>query len=128
MAGGGLVKSYLFVYNSAQALGWAYALGLVAQGMREGGPQRAYAYAGETVCLLQAVSFLETVHAAAGLVRSGVPASLLHWSGRSHALLAVVARFPELQARRPEPRGRLLARTLFGMWRRFRAAVCRQFG
>lgn len=99
MAGGSLVRAYLFLYNAAQAIGWAFALGLIVQGVREGGMQRAYAHAGSTVCALQLAAILETLHAALGLVRSGVPASLLHWSGRSHALLAVVARFAELQAR-----------------------------
>lgn len=96
---GSLAKSYLFLYNSVQALGWAYVLGLTTQGVMQGGLERAYAYAGHTVCLLQLASVLETFHAALGLVRSGVAPSLIHWSGRSHALLACVARFPELQVR-----------------------------
>lgn len=97
------VQAYLVLYNAAQTLGWAYALGLILQGVREGGMQRAYSHAGETVCFLQMFSLLETVHAALGLVRSGVGPSFLHWSGRSHALLAVVSKFPELQARGPLP-------------------------
>ncbi|RVW56965.1 Very-long-chain (3R)-3-hydroxyacyl-CoA dehydratase 2 [Vitis vinifera] len=57
----------------------------------------AYASAGDLVCLLQTVSFLEVVHGAIGLVPSGVLLPLMQWGGRTHFLLAIVRRIVEVQ-------------------------------
>ncbi|XP_020113939.1 very-long-chain (3R)-3-hydroxyacyl-CoA dehydratase 2 isoform X2 [Ananas comosus] len=48
--------------------------------------------------LLQAVSFLESIHAAVGLVPTGVLVSLMQWGGRTHFLLAIVRQIPEVQS------------------------------
>ncbi|CAI5472947.1 unnamed protein product [Closterium sp. Yama58-4] len=47
-------------------------------------------------CSVPFASILETVHAATGLVRSGLVAPLVQWVGRSFVLFAVVGRTPAL--------------------------------
>ncbi|URD89384.1 Protein tyrosine phosphatase-like protein, PTPLA [Musa troglodytarum] len=46
---------------------------------------------------LQTISFVEVVHAAAGLVPSGVMLALMQWGGRTHFLLAILRQIPEVQ-------------------------------
>ncbi|OAY65964.1 Very-long-chain (3R)-3-hydroxyacyl-CoA dehydratase 2 [Ananas comosus] len=112
---------YLLCYNSLQALGWcplslylslslcpnsphSRSLRLIALARVLGSLfaassfHGAYASAGELICLLQAVSFLESIHAAVGLVPTGVLVSLMQWGGRTHFLLAIVRQIPEVQS------------------------------
>ncbi|KAF3321962.1 very-long-chain (3R)-3-hydroxyacyl-CoA dehydratase 2 [Carex littledalei] len=58
----------------------------------------AYATAGDLVCLLQAVSFLETIHAAVGLVPASFLLTLMQWGGRTHFLFAIVRQINEVQS------------------------------
>ncbi|GMY10775.1 very-long-chain (3R)-3-hydroxyacyl-CoA dehydratase 2 [Fagus crenata] len=93
-----LSTSYLFAYNSLQAIGWAFALSrILSSFVITKSVNGAYASAGELICLLQTVSFLEVVHGAVGLVPSGVVNPLLQWGGRTHFLLAVVRQIDEVQ-------------------------------
>eukprot|EP00897_Mesotaenium_endlicherianum_P010251 jgi/Mesen1/9254/ME000006S09256 len=46
----------------------------------------------------QLASFLEVIHAALGIVRSGAGTALMQWAGRSHVLFAVLLQVPEVQA------------------------------
>ncbi|KAK9280191.1 hypothetical protein L1049_013878 [Liquidambar formosana] len=57
----------------------------------------AYASAGDLICFLQTVAFLEVVHGAIGIVPSGVLLPLLQWGGRTHFLLAIVRCIHEVQ-------------------------------
>ncbi|WOK96941.1 very-long-chain (3R)-3-hydroxyacyl-CoA dehydratase 2 [Canna indica] len=84
---------YLLCYNSLQSIGWALALARILSSSVHG----AYASAGDLICFLQAISFMEVVHAAVGLVPSGVLLSLMQWGGRTHFLLAILRQIPELQ-------------------------------
>ncbi|XP_074295116.1 uncharacterized protein LOC141622982 [Silene latifolia] len=94
----GLSNLYLFIYNSAQAIGWAVAfyriiVGFLATKSFNG----AYASSGDLVCLLQKVAFLEVIHGALGIVPSGVLLPLLQWGGKSHYLLAIIRNINEVQ-------------------------------
>nr|AKM76670.1 protein-tyrosine phosphatase-like protein [Erodium texanum] len=93
-----LSNFYLFLYNSLQSIGWALALfrvlsNFVATKSTDG----AYASAGELICFLQSVAFLEVIHGAIGLVPSGVLIPLMQWGGRTHFLLAIVRGIDEVQ-------------------------------
>ncbi|KAE8038990.1 hypothetical protein FH972_011446 [Carpinus fangiana] len=89
---------YLFAYNSLQALGWAFALSrILSSFVITKSVHGAYASAGELICLLQTVAFLEVVHAAIGIVPSGVVNTLMQWGGRVHFLLVVVRQIDEVQ-------------------------------
>ncbi|KAJ3668982.1 hypothetical protein LUZ60_010932 [Juncus effusus] len=90
---------YLLAYNSLQSIGWSIALfkilcGLITPSSFHG----AYASAGDLICLLQTVSILETIHAAIGLVPSGLFLTFLQWGGRTHFLLAIVRNITEVQS------------------------------
>ncbi|CAK9174018.1 unnamed protein product [Ilex paraguariensis] len=89
---------YLFVYNSLQAFGWAISLSkLLINFVSTKSVNGAYASAGELICLLQTVAFLEVIHGAIGIVPSGVLLPLMQWGGRTHFLLAIVRRIHEIQ-------------------------------
>ncbi|WJZ88826.1 hypothetical protein VitviT2T_008093 [Vitis vinifera] len=93
-----LANLYLLAYNSLQALGWAVSLSRILSSFLDTRSfNGAYASAGDLVCLLQTVSFLEVVHGAIGLVPSGVLLPLMQWGGRTHFLLAIVRRIVEVQ-------------------------------
>ncbi|XP_008788077.1 very-long-chain (3R)-3-hydroxyacyl-CoA dehydratase 2 [Phoenix dactylifera] len=93
-----LSKLYLVFYNSLQCLGWALALSRVLGSVLATNSIRgAYASAGDIICLLQTISFLEVIHAAVGLVSSGAVLALMQWGGRTHFLLAIVRQIPEVQ-------------------------------
>ncbi|KAF5470593.1 hypothetical protein F2P56_011097 [Juglans regia] len=93
-----LSKLYLVTYNSLQALGWAFALSrILSSFVTTKSVNGAYSAAGELICFLQKVAFLEVVHGAIGLVPSGVVHPLLQWGGRIHFLLAVVRLIDEVQ-------------------------------
>ncbi|XP_073114645.1 uncharacterized protein [Elaeis guineensis] len=93
-----LSKLYLLSYNSLQCLGWALALSRVLGSvLATKSIHGAYASAGDLICLLQTISFLEVIHAAIGLVSSGAVLALMQWGGRTHFLLAIVRQIPEVQ-------------------------------
>ncbi|CAI5485291.1 unnamed protein product [Closterium sp. Naga37s-1] len=92
-----LTKSYLAAYNLAQAAGWAAALAaMMYSATTTASIAGAFHSAWPLVYVCQFASILETVHAATGLVRSGVVAPLVQWLGRSFVLFAVVGRTPAL--------------------------------
>ena len=80
------IDSYLFVYNGTMAFCWSIVLAQLCRGFAEGGLGHGYSQAGSLVRLVQAVSLLETVHAALGLVRSGVRLVLFLVNYYSNAL------------------------------------------
>ncbi|PSR86671.1 Very-long-chain (3R)-3-hydroxyacyl-CoA dehydratase [Actinidia chinensis var. chinensis] len=89
---------YLFAYNSLQALGWAISLTrILSNFVSIQSFAGAYASAGELICLLQTVAFLEVIHGAIGIVPSGVLLPLMQWGGRTHFLLAIVRGIDEVQ-------------------------------
>ncbi|KAE8733767.1 Tyrosine phosphatase-like member B isoform 2 [Hibiscus syriacus] len=93
-----LLKLYLFAYNSLQAFGWTISLfRILTSFIATNSVNGAYASAGDLICLLQTCAFLEVVHGAIGIVPSGVLFPLMQWSGRTHFLLAIVCRIPEVQ-------------------------------
>nr|AKM76676.1 protein-tyrosine phosphatase-like protein [Hypseocharis bilobata] len=93
-----LSNLYLFLYNSLQSFGWALALFRVLSSFvltkSVGG---AYASAGELICFLQTVAFLEVIHGAIGIVPSGALLPLMQWGGRTHFLFAIVRGINEVQ-------------------------------
>ncbi|GJP31666.1 hypothetical protein CLOM_g14724 [Closterium sp. NIES-68] len=92
-------KAYLAAYNLAQATGWAVALAaMLHSAATTASIAGAFHVAWPLVYACQFASILETVHAATGLVRSGVAAPLVQWVGRSFVLFAVVGRTPALHA------------------------------
>jgi len=99
---GGLSNAYLTCYNGVQSVGWAVVLVRVANHAFEsksllGG----YEAAGSFVCWLQLTAFLEIVHSAMGLVRTGTVYAFMQWLGRSHVLFAIIAKIPEVQQQPP---------------------------
>ncbi|KVI11984.1 Protein-tyrosine phosphatase-like, PTPLA, partial [Cynara cardunculus var. scolymus] len=56
----------------------------------------AYASAGELICLLQTLGFIEVIHGAVGIVPSGFLFPLMQWGGRTHFLLAIIRRIDEV--------------------------------
>ncbi|CAI5984347.1 unnamed protein product [Closterium sp. NIES-65] len=92
-----LTKTYLAAYNLAQAAGWAAALAaMMRSAATTASITGAFHSAWPLVYVCQFASILEAVHAATGLVRSGVVAPLVQWVGRSFVLFAVVGRTPAL--------------------------------
>ncbi|PWA45412.1 very-long-chain (3R)-3-hydroxyacyl-CoA dehydratase 2 [Artemisia annua] len=57
----------------------------------------AYASAGELICILQTLAFLEVIHGAIGIVPSGFFSPLFQWAGRVYFLLAAVRGIDEVQ-------------------------------
>ncbi|KAF8396738.1 hypothetical protein HHK36_018368 [Tetracentron sinense] len=91
-------KLYLFAYNSLQSFGWAVSLStILGSWVSTKSFNGAYSSAGDLICLLQTISFLEVLHGAIGLVPSGVLLPLMQWGGRTHFLLAIVRRISEVQ-------------------------------
>ncbi|XP_072996170.1 uncharacterized protein [Typha latifolia] len=88
---------YLLCYNTLQFVGWSLALCEVLGSLFPDSIDGAYASAGDLICFLQTLSFLEVIHAAVGLVPSGVLLALMQWGGRTHFLLAIVRQIPEIQ-------------------------------
>ncbi|CAM8952678.1 unnamed protein product [Rhodiola kirilowii] len=90
-------KLYLVLYNALQAAGWAVALfRILSNFAATKSVNGAYSSAGELICFLQTVSFLEVIHGGLGLVPSGVFLPLMQWGGRVHFVLAIVKRLDEL--------------------------------
>ncbi|KAK9094535.1 hypothetical protein Scep_026004 [Stephania cephalantha] len=93
-----LSNLYLFSYNSLQALGWALSLyAVISSFASTASLNKAYAYSGNLVCLLQTVSGLEVLHGAIGLVPSGFLFPLMQWGGRTHFALAILRKIVEVQ-------------------------------
>lgn len=93
-----LINSYLLLYNSAQALGWALAFFRILLDFSSTRSfNGAYASSGELIILLQKAAFLEVIHGALGIVPSGVLFPLMQWGGRTHYLLAIVQKIDEVQ-------------------------------
>ncbi|XP_020252582.1 very-long-chain (3R)-3-hydroxyacyl-CoA dehydratase 2 [Asparagus officinalis] len=90
---------YLFSYNSPSlSFGWSLALcKIVGNLITTSSIDGTYASAGDLICILQTISFLEVMHAAIGLVPSGVLLALMQWGGRTHFLLAIVRQIVEVQ-------------------------------
>ncbi|KAH6822025.1 Protein-tyrosine phosphatase-like [Perilla frutescens var. hirtella] len=89
---------YLFFYNLFQASGWALTLfRILSNFFSSKSTNGAFSCAGELICLLQSLAFLEVIHGALGIVPSGVLLPLMQWGGRTHFLLAIVRRIPEVQ-------------------------------
>ncbi|EEF31284.1 very-long-chain (3R)-3-hydroxyacyl-CoA dehydratase 2 [Ricinus communis] len=85
-----LPKLYLFSYNSLQAFGWSVALfKILSTLISTNSVNTAYASAGELICLLQILAFLEVIHGALGLVPSGVLFPFMQWGGRTHFVFIV---------------------------------------
>lgn len=91
-------RLYLFLYNSLQAFGWAFSLSRISSSfISTKSLDGAYAAAGDLICFLQTLAFLEVLHSAIGIVPSGVLLSLMQWGGRTHFLLAIVRQIVEVQ-------------------------------
>ncbi|XP_071737869.1 uncharacterized protein [Rutidosis leptorrhynchoides] len=89
---------YLFFYNSIQAFGWAIALFRISVDfLSTKSVNGAYTSAGELICLLQTLGFIEVIHGALGIVPSGFLFPLMQWGGRAHFLLAIVRQIHEVQ-------------------------------
>ncbi|KAL8208588.1 hypothetical protein R6Q57_008000 [Mikania cordata] len=93
-----LSNIYLFFYNSVQAFGWAIALFRISIGFfSTKSVNGGYSSAGELICLLQTLAFIEVIHGALGIVPSGFLFPLMQWGGRTHFLLAIVRQIYEVQ-------------------------------
>ncbi|KAK9121520.1 hypothetical protein Syun_019137 [Stephania yunnanensis] len=93
-----LSNFYLFSYNTLQALGWALSLyAVISSFASTASLNKAYAYSGNLVCLLQTVSGLEVLHGAIGLVPSGFLFPLMQWGGRTHFALAILRKIVEAE-------------------------------
>uniref|UniRef100_A0A2P2KLJ7 Very-long-chain (3R)-3-hydroxyacyl-CoA dehydratase n=1 Tax=Rhizophora mucronata TaxID=61149 RepID=A0A2P2KLJ7_RHIMU len=93
-----LTKLYLFAYNSLQAIGWATAFLIISNNfISTKSLNEAYASAGELICLLQIIGFLEVIHGALGIVPTGVLLPFMQWGGRTHFVLAIVRKITEVQ-------------------------------
>ncbi|GAQ88976.1 Protein tyrosine phosphatase-like protein PTPLA [Klebsormidium nitens] len=91
--------TYLVVYNFLQALGWLYvAVLLLDNYFKTGSFDQSYSVVKDVVGFLLLGAFLEVIHAAVGLVRSGTLNTLLQWLGRLHVYYAVIGSVPELQS------------------------------
>nr|AKM76672.1 protein-tyrosine phosphatase-like protein [Francoa sonchifolia] len=89
---------YLIAYNSLQGFGWLVALLKILSSLAVvKSINEAYSSAGELICILQTVSFLEVIHGAVGIVPSGFVFPLMQWGGRTHFLLAIVRQIDEVQ-------------------------------
>lgn len=97
MPNSSVARSYLALYNAAQAIGWAVALyHCVSTVWSPDGYARAYEHSNAVVRCFQLLSALEILHAAAGLVRGSPLTALMQWSGRSNVLFAILHRIPQL--------------------------------
>ncbi|KAE9620508.1 putative very-long-chain (3R)-3-hydroxyacyl-CoA dehydratase [Lupinus albus] len=89
---------YLLSYNSIQALGWTVSLTKILYNLFSNSSlHTSYASSGHLISFLQCAAFLEVIHGAIGLVPSGALLPLMQWGGRTHFLLAVVAKLDEVQ-------------------------------
>lgn len=73
------LRVYLIAYNLLQGGGWAAVFVTCLAAWARAGPEAGFSAASAWASVLQATSLLETVHAALGLVKSGVAPSLAQW-------------------------------------------------
>ncbi|KAF5835319.1 tyrosine phosphatase-like protein [Dunaliella salina] len=92
-----LKTSYLLLYNTLQAVGWAVCLCTLLSGL---GSNTVYNACSQYVRAFQGLAILESLHAALGIVPSNPGLALLQWAGRSNVLFLVLGRIPEASARR----------------------------
>ncbi|CCW64440.1 unnamed protein product [Phytomonas sp. EM1] len=93
-------KTYLLLYNTAMAAGWATVLGRAAIHLLRGGPSTTvYDAVAVPLVLFQTGAAAEVVHAMIGLVRSPVGTTLLQLLSRLLVLYGAV-RIGETPARR----------------------------
>ncbi|KAL1558651.1 very-long-chain (3R)-3-hydroxyacyl-CoA dehydratase [Salvia divinorum] len=93
-----LRSAYLFLYNLVQASGWALSLFRIFSNLSSSkSTNGAFSSAGELICILQSLAFLEVIHGAVGIVPSGVLLPLMQWGGRTHFLFAIVRRIQVVQ-------------------------------
>eukprot|EP00271_Cylindrocystis_brebissonii_P002033 TRINITY_DN1238_c0_g2_i1.p1 TRINITY_DN1238_c0_g2~~TRINITY_DN1238_c0_g2_i1.p1 ORF type:complete len:229 (+),score=20.83 TRINITY_DN1238_c0_g2_i1:327-1013(+) len=98
---------YLVLYNALQSLGWMLVLfTLIKCAVKNEDP---YSATSSDVGILQMAALLEVVHAATGIVRTGVVTALMQWAGRAHVLFCIAGNVLEVQ-RLPS----LVA--MFGAW------------
>lgn len=94
----GLTKAYLVLYNLTQSAGWTYTLCMLIQCLANSDPPRVvYETVTPSLRLCQVLSFLEVVHAATGMVRTGFASALTQWFARTHCLVAVLDSVVEVQ-------------------------------
>ena len=73
MSAQNMIKAYLFTYNVLLTAGWAYVLLRATVSVYQSGDlTEAYDAASTAAKYLQLISLLETLHAACGLVKSGI--------------------------------------------------------
>lgn len=78
-------NGYLFLYNAASAVAWAYLMFSLGRSFFFDEPQNTRVLFGKTgmyLAYLQTVALLEVLHAALGLVRSGVMSNVIQISSR----------------------------------------------
>ncbi|KAM7496591.1 hypothetical protein LguiA_021005 [Lonicera macranthoides] len=93
-----LTKFYLFFYNSLQFFGWAISLSrILINFFSTKSVHGAYASAGELICYLQILEFMEVIHGAIGIVPTGVLLPLMQWGGKTYFLFAIVRQINEVQ-------------------------------
>jgi hypothetical protein len=91
-------QGYLAAYSACMGIGWLAVFIIAVNSCVTSGYELVYARAGQLTKILQLVSLLETVHAAAGLVRSDVASNMMQWAARSHALFLAVDPEPSVQS------------------------------
>eukprot|EP00798_Chlamydomonas_sp_ICE-L_P020085 gene20085-26802_t len=92
-------KLYLFAYNAFQSAGWAFCLHqIISTYLASSDFQTVNDVAGQTTGLFQAISLLEVVHAATGLVPSSPVSAFTQWIGRSHALFCILLSVSSVQS------------------------------
>ena len=80
-----MVNGYLFLYNAASAVAWAYLMFSLGRSFFFDEPQNTRVLFGKTgmyLAYLQTFALLEVLHAALGLVRSGVMSNVIQISSR----------------------------------------------
>jgi hypothetical protein len=93
-------KAYLVLYNLAACAGWAYVIALTFLNARAGAsPAAFWASVGPALVLVQTSAALEIVHAALGLVPSGVGTTALQVRGPARACACVCASAARVHAR-----------------------------
>jgi len=106
----GLKTGYILTYNTIQSCIWAYALFLLVRELFITGTHEGVHSAVTPVLRVgQVFALMEIVHAATGLVRSGVFTAFVQWFARTHCLVAVVDSVPEVQ-------GELWVTIMYAAW------------
>jgi len=90
-----LKTSYLFLYNTLQAVGWGVCLCTLLSGLSS---NSVYQSCSQFARAFQGLAILESLHAALGIVPSNPGLALLQWAGRSNVLFLVLGKIPEIQS------------------------------